>query len=49
MARKMVATHQKNAAADKIDSTPTLVINGKKHSNMSYADLKQILDAELGQ
>jgi protein-disulfide isomerase len=49
MARKMVATYQKNAAADKIDSTPTLVINGKKHSNMSYADLKQILDAELGQ
>jgi protein-disulfide isomerase len=49
MARKMVATYQKNAAADKIDSTPTLVINGKKHSNMGYADLKQILDAELGQ
>lgn len=49
MARKMVATYRKNATADGIESTPTLVINGKKHSNMSYGDLKEILDAELGQ
>lgn len=49
MARKMVATYQKNATADDVNSTPTLVINGTKHSNMSYADLKAILDEELGQ
>ena len=30
-----------------VQGTPTLVINGTKHSNMAYADLKVILDAEL--
>jgi protein-disulfide isomerase len=30
-----------------VKGTPTLVINGTKHQNMAYADLKVILDAEL--
>ncbi|MCA0041943.1 DsbA family protein [Celeribacter litoreus] len=30
-----------------VDATPTLIIDGVKHSNMSYADLKEILDAKL--
>ncbi len=30
-----------------INATPTLVIDGEKHSNMNYADLKEILDAKL--
>jgi protein-disulfide isomerase len=47
MAEAMVAHYQKNATADAIEGTPTLIINGEKHSNMSYADLKAILDAEL--
>jgi protein-disulfide isomerase len=46
-AEAMVAHYQKNATADGIEGTPTLVINGTKHSNMSYADLKAIVDAEL--
>lgn len=46
-AQQMVATYQKNATADDISATPTLVINGTKHSNMSYEDLKAILDKEL--
>lgn len=46
-AQKMVQTFQKNATADAIDATPTLVINGEKHQNMSYEDLKKILDAKL--
>lgn len=46
-AEAMVATYQKNATADDISATPTLVIDGVKHSNMSYADLKAILDAKL--
>ncbi|MCL7465868.1 DsbA family protein [Phaeovulum sp. NW3] len=46
-AQQMVATYQKNATADDISATPTLVINGTKHSNMSYEDLKAILDQEL--
>ena len=46
-AKTLVAWFQENAEADGIDSTPTLVINGKKHSNMSYADLKEVIDAAL--
>ncbi len=47
MAEAMVAKFQKDFEADGIEGTPTLVINGEKHPNMSYADLKVILDAEL--
>ena len=46
-AEAMVATFQKNTGADEITATPTLIINGTKHSNMSYEDLKTIIDAEL--
>lgn len=41
------AFYQKNAQADGIRATPSLVINGTTHSNMSYDDLKKLLDAEL--
>lgn len=44
MAEAMVAKFQKDSAADGIDSTPSFVINGKKHSNMSYADFSKVLD-----
>ena len=47
MAEAMVAHFEANMKADAIEGTPTLIINGTKHSNMSYADLKVILDAEL--
>jgi len=47
-AEAMVMTYQKHASADAIEGTPTLVINGEKHDNMSYEDLKKILDAKLG-
>lgn len=43
-AEAMVAAYQANATADGIEGTPTLIINGTKHSNMSYDDLKAILD-----
>ncbi|SDX48227.1 DsbA family protein [Litoreibacter albidus] len=46
-AAAMTAVYQENAKADGIRSTPSLVINGKLHENMSYSDLKKILDAEL--
>ncbi len=46
-AEALVAWFQKNAEADKIESTPSLVIDGELHSNMSYADLKAILDKKL--
>jgi protein-disulfide isomerase len=47
MAEAMVANYQEKATADGVDSTPTLIINGTKHSNMGYDELKVILDAEL--
>ena len=49
MAQAMVDTYQKNSTADDITATPTILINGTKHSNMSYADLKTMLDAELAE
>ena len=47
-AKALVAWFQENAAADDVNSTPTLLIDGEKHSNMSYDDLKKILDGKLG-
>jgi protein-disulfide isomerase len=47
MAQAMVTAYQTNAEADKVEGTPTLLVNGVKYSNMPYAELKTILDAEL--
>ena len=46
-AQALVAWYQENAEADGIDSTPSFVINGKKYANMSYAEMKQIIDDAL--
>jgi len=46
-AEAMIAHYEKNFAADGIEGTPTLMINGVKHSNMSYDDLKAIIETEL--
>lgn len=46
-AQAMVATFQAQTQADDVQGTPTLIINGEKHSNMSYADLRAIIDAKL--
>ncbi len=47
MAEALVKHFETNMAADQIEGTPTFIINGTKHANMAYADLKTILDAEL--
>lgn len=47
-AERMVVTFQKHMQDDQIEGTPTLVIDGQKYDNMSYDDLKKILDAKLG-
>ncbi|WP_415234501.1 DsbA family protein [Pseudorhodobacter sp.] len=47
MAQAMVNKYQADTEADGIDSTPSFILNGTKHSNMNYADLKALLDAEL--
>lgn len=46
-AKTLVAWYQQNAEADDVDSTPTLIINDEKHANMSYEDLKAIIDENL--
>lgn len=47
MAEALVAQFQKNAAADNLEGTPSFVINGKMHSNMSYDEMKKVLDEAL--
>ncbi len=47
MAEALVAQYQESSTADGIEGTPTLLINGEKHSNMSYDDLKAIIDPLL--
>ncbi len=43
----LVKQFEANMAADQVEGTPTLFINGEKNGNMSYEDLKAILDAKL--
>ena len=47
-ATALVAWFEKNREADGIDSTPSLVINGTKYTNMAYSELKALIDKELG-
>ena len=46
--RALVEWYSVNAKRDEIKSTPTLIINGEKHSNQSYEQLTEILDKILG-
>ena len=46
-AKTLIAWYQEKAGADNIDSTPSFVINGKKHTNMSFAEMSEIIDADL--
>jgi protein-disulfide isomerase len=48
MAQALVLKYEENSKKDEVTSTPTLFINGERHSNMSYEDLKAILDEKLG-
>lgn len=47
-ARALIAWYQKNAEADQIKGTPTFIINGELVTNRPYDELKQVLDAKLG-
>ncbi len=47
-AKSLVAWSEVNMTKHEVQGTPTLIINGEKHPNMSYADLKAILDAKIG-
>lgn len=47
MAQAMVETYEANVKEDGVEGTPTIFINGAKHSNMDYEALKKLIDAEL--
>jgi protein-disulfide isomerase len=47
MAEAMIARFEANMAADGVQGTPTIFIDGEKHANMPWEDLKAILDAKL--
>jgi protein-disulfide isomerase len=46
-ARALTAVFQENAERDGIRATPSFVIDGQLQSNMSYPELKALLDAKL--
>ncbi len=48
-AQALVTRYEESMKEYNVEGTPTLIINGEKHSNMSYADLKTILDAKLAE
>lgn len=49
MAQSLVSWWEANSKEHDIDSTPSFIINGKKYSNMSYADFSKILDEKLAE
>ena len=46
-AEALYALFLKNSEAADISSTPSFIINGNKHTNMPYDEMKQIIDAAL--
>lgn len=48
MAEALVARFQETTEADDVNSTPTLLVNGTKYSNMSYTQLSDLIEQELG-
>lgn len=48
-AEAMVKHFETNFEADGVEGTPTFIINGEKHSNMSFDDMKAILDEKLAE
>jgi protein-disulfide isomerase len=47
-AEALVAAYQTNSAADKIDATPTFIVNGTKVDNLPWTEFKAKIDAALG-
>jgi protein-disulfide isomerase len=46
-AEALIAQFETNMAADGVEGTPTVFINGEKHGNMAWDDLKALIEAEL--
>ena len=47
MAKALVDHYETSFKAAGIEGTPTFLINGEKHTNMAYPDLKALIDAAL--
>jgi len=47
-AEALFTWYQENAERDRIEATPTFVIDGQKYSNMAYDEFAVILDEKLG-
>ncbi len=47
-AQTLYAWYLQNAEEDDVTGTPSFLINGRKYSNMGYAEMKDIIDGELG-
>ena len=47
MATALIAQFETNMAADAVKGTPTVFVNGTMLSNLTYTDLKVIIDADL--
>ena len=47
LAKELIETFKKNTTADGISSTPSFVINGELIQNMSYDELKKVIDGKL--
>ena len=48
-AQSLVSWYEENRVADDIQGTPSFVIDGTKYSNMSYDEMKGILDEAIGE
>lgn len=46
-AQALVAWYQENAAEHDISSTPSFVVNGTTHSNMSYSEFSSLIDGQI--
>lgn len=49
LAASLVGWYEENRAADGIDSTPSIVIDGQKYPNMAFDEIAAILDEKLGE
>ncbi len=47
LAEELIEIFKKNTTADGISSTPTFVINGELIQNMSYDELKKVIESKL--
>ncbi len=46
-AEALVTWYEDNAARDQVQATPSFIIGGERYSNMSYGELRRVLDDKL--